>query len=155
MGYETKLIIGKATSQPRPELERDLSKPYSDGSGFECKMDDKGRYVETGRLEYYFSVYATIDLCKLGYQDDALNRLAKKSHKGSKSKVYFFYEGDKEMREDCYGEKMFPVPVAKVLKAMKASIDPQEPYRRLEWAIALLESMVNDSEEIQVLFYGH
>ena len=157
MGYETKIIIGKSTT-PTPEWEEDKEHPFDDGSGFPYKMDKLGREIPTGRMETYFSVYAELDLCKLGYQDDELNRLAQKSHDKAKGKQFWFFygtDGNTRITEDSYGAGMTPMPIGKVLKAMKASIDKDDPYRRLAWAIALLESMAKDSEGLEVLFYGH
>jgi hypothetical protein len=37
---------------------------------------------------------------------------------------------------------------------MRASHKEGE-YRHIDWAIALLESMKDDKEELEVLFYGH
>lgn len=159
MGYEIKLIIGKA-SEGSNEIERDMSKPYSDGSGFEYKKDANGEYVTTGRMERYFQVYAEIDLCKIGYEDKPLNALSAKSHKGPEKEVYYFFgttEGNKDGREDRYGERLYPIPAEEVLAALKDAQEREgsEPYRRFKWAIALLESMVDDNEGIQVLFWGH
>lgn len=160
MEYEIKMIIGRATDA-RPEIERDLSLKFSDGSGHPSKKDEEGQLVKTGRAERYFMVYAELDLCKLGYQDDALNRLIKKSHEDAKrfwSKEFcYFYgtDGNTEITEDCYGEHFWPVPIEDVLAAINESIDPKEPYRRLTWAKALLEVMANDSEKLTVLFWGH
>lgn len=159
MGYEIKIIIGKATSVKHPEW--DLSdKPYKDGSGFEPKRDAKGNILYTGRTECWFQVMATLDLCKLGYQKDPLNDLIAQSHQTAKeqAKTLFHYyyadDGNTKIVEDRYGAALWPVPVKEVLAAMKLSEDAKT-YRRLIWAIALLESMVEDSEGLEVLFYGH
>lgn len=160
MGYETKIIIGRVGFASK-EFELDLTKPHADGSGFEYKNDAAGKPIETGRMEHYFLVYAMLDLCKLGYQDDALNRLQTKSieqaKRDSKTSVYYFYgeDGNRAIKEDRYGQGLWPMPVAEVLAAMKKSISRSDPYRRLLWAIALLESMKDDAEGLQVLFYGH
>jgi hypothetical protein len=158
MGYETKLIIGKA-SQASPEwaLSDQL---YKDGSGFEPLRDAKGNILHTGRTEHWFQIMAMVDLCKLGHADDSLNRLLHQSHKTAKEQnkahVYYFYDsdGNTQVKEDRYGDGMWPVPIKDVLDAMKAS-EGAQTYRRLVWAIALLEAMVKDSENLQVLFYGY
>jgi len=143
MGYETKIIIGRV-GMSNKELEHDPAKPYADG-----------------RMEHYFSVYAMLDLCKLGYQDDALNRLQTKSHAQARAKiktdVHYFYgeDGNLAIKEDRYSDGLWPMPIKEVLAAMKKSLIKNDPYRRLVWAIALLEAMQDDGEDLRVLFYGH
>lgn len=159
MGYETKIIIGKASSIVGPEWALS-DKHYSDDSGFEPKRDAKGNIAYTGRTEHWFQVMATLDLCKLGGQMDALRKLISESHKTGKEQAnrYFYYyyadDGNTRIEEDRYGDKLWPVPVKEVLEAMKQSEDAKT-YRRLIWAIALLESMAEDREGLEVLFYGH
>lgn len=159
MGYEIKLIIGKSGMEG-PEFERDKSKPFKDGSGFEYKTDKRGQPVKTGRTGVYFSEYARLDLCKLGYQEDALNKLISKTHEtGRKSKslrFYYVYKGDIQESDDCYGDSLWPVPIREVLDALKKSHPKgKDSYRRTDWAIDLLSSMVDDSEGLEVIFYGH
>jgi hypothetical protein len=48
-----------------------------------------------------------------------------------------------------------PLPIKIALDAMKKSIDKTNPYRRIEWAIALLEEMSKDKEQLEVIFWGH
>lgn len=161
MGYEIKMFIGKTTSVLRPEREIDPDEPYSDGSVFAPKKDADGKEILTGREEVWFKIMAEIDLCKLGYQDDALNRLITQSHADAKADAthvhyVFGLDGNKEFKKDRYGHKMHPVPVRTVLRAMEES-HPASPneYRRTKWAKALLASMGNDGEELEVLFWGH
>lgn len=158
MGYEIKLYVGKPCLEG-DEHARDMDQPYCDGSGYHYKKDEKGNFVPTGRREKYFMVMAMIDLCKLGYQDDALNKLIAQSFemgKTNKDKLFhYFYDGNEQVTEDCYGATFWPVPVRYVLDAMKTVQDKDDPYRRLTWAIALLEAMKDDSEQLEVLFYGH
>lgn len=159
MGYEIKLIIGKAGMEG-PEFERDKSKPFKDGSGFDYKTDGRGQPVKTGRTGVFFSEYARLDLCKLGYQEDALNKLIYKTHTtGGKSKslrYYYFYQGDTQVSKDCYGDALWPVPIREVLDALLASHPKgKDSYRRTDWAIDLLSSMVDDSEGLEVIFFGH
>lgn len=158
MGYEIKMIVGK-TGLAMPEWKRS-NRRYEDDSGYEPERDDKGNIVYTGRNEHWFQVMAMIDLCKLGYQDDPLNRIIAQSHKHAKdttkTDVWFYYadDGNTHINEDHYGAAMSPVPVKDVLAAMKQSADATK-YRRLIWAIALLESMSTDPEDLEVMFFGH
>jgi hypothetical protein len=160
MGYEIKLIIGRASLLTSDEIKRDLEKPFKDGSGYEYAKDEKGGYVKTGRKEHYFQVYATLDLCKLGYQEDELNSLIARSHKEgarqAKTAFHYFYadDGNTQIVEDRYGSKMWPVPVGDVLNAVQRCEDATK-YRRLMWAIALLTSMKDDPQGVSVMFYGH
>lgn len=159
MGYEIKLIIGKSGHEA-PELELDKSKPFSDGSGFEYKKDGRGNPVKTGRTSVYFSEYVRIGLCKLGYQDDALNRLISRTQEtGGKNKslrFYYIYNGNTRVSEDCYSSNFWPVEIRKVLNALKRSHPKRKnSYRRTNWAIDLLSSMVDDDEGLEVIFYGH
>jgi len=158
MGYEIKCFIGKS-GQASPEWALS-DKRYKDDSGFEPLKDAKGNTLYTGRTEHWFQIMAMVDLCKLGYQDDALNRLIHQSHKTAKdaikTNVYYFYgeDGNTQVKEDRYGDGMWPVPVKDVLEAMK-SVEDAQTYRRLVWAIALLEAMAKDPANLQVLFYGY
>jgi hypothetical protein len=161
MGYETRLIVGKATDQKMPEFERDLTKPYDDGSGFEKKKDADGNDIPTGRTIQWFHNMAEVDLAKMG--EGPLSDLHDRYVKFAKDapavawEVYGFTDGNHAVTEDCYGDPLTPVPIAEVLAALKKenSIAGQNKYRRVLWAIALLEAMVDDPEGLSVLFYGH
>lgn len=159
MGYEIKLIIGKASETGSPEYEEDKNKPFDDGSGFEWKKDEHGKPIPTGRTSFYFRVMAELDLCKIGHGSDPLVDLIDKTQKeamADKYRVFEFYgtgEGDKAVQEDKYGVKFLPVSVRDLLTALQSR--KGEDYRRFDWAIALLESMKDDIEGIQVIFYGH
>lgn len=156
MGYEMKLIIGKASGLKSPEHILDMDKPFSDGSGYEYKKDASGNYALTGRTATFFQVMAEIDLCKIG--SGPLSSLVVKAHKMAKEAAdccfYFFgtTDGNKEAKEDHYEDKLHPVPIADVLTALKEEGDT---YRRYSWVIALLEAMKDDPEELQVMFWGH
>lgn len=159
MGYEIKAIIGIPSSVSHPEHARSKQKKYSDGSGFKY-LKRKGKFIETGRTSHWFEVMCDLDLCKLGYQDDALNKLIQKSHESGKANAakefYYFYgiDGNTEITEDKYGAIMWPVPVAEVVAAIQASLG-DEPYRRLKWLLTLLKSMSARKHNIHVMFYGH
>lgn len=160
MGYEIKMMIGKSSVRG-PEYEHDMSKPFSDGSGYENKRDEKGNLLPTGRELIWFQIMAEVDLCKLGYQDDSLNRLIQKSHDDAKADAkhsYYVYglDGNMEFSEDRYGSKLSPVPVTDVLAAMNESHPTENSeYRRTKWAKSLLAAMVDDSEQLEVMFWGY
>lgn len=156
MGYEIKMMVGKS-SVLGAEHVRDEKNPFDDGSGFPYLKDEKGEYVMTGRTEIWFQIMAEVDLCKLGYADDALNRLISKSHKDANDEKLFVWsvyglDGNTAFKEDRYGDRMRSVPIREVLAAMEEHSDE---YRRIKWAKTLLRSMADDSEELEVLFWGY
>lgn len=157
MGYEIKMLVGK-TALHGMEHELDKENPFKDGSGFPYKKDKRGDYIETGRKEAWFQIMAEVDLCKLGYQEDVLNRLIDQSHdkKRAEKEVVYFYgtDGNTRYMQDRYDSPMFAVPIKKVLDAMKQT-EGAKTYRRLVWAIALLEAMASDEEQLEVMFWGH
>lgn len=137
MGYEIKLMIGKAyESQRGPARDYRVDPPRD--LGFE---------------ETYFRSYAEIDLCKLDYSGEFHARMREWKN-NDKTHLWFFLAGNNKVREDCYSDRYVPQRVSVVLKALKADRERGE-YRRLDWAIALLESMVDDREELKVLVFGH
>jgi len=140
MGYEINLMIGKLGLRG-PEYERDTDGLYI--------KDDHNNLTPTGRTESYFMQYASLDLCKPGYDSHIFNIA---STNPDPKEVVYWYVGDTRITTDRYGEELRPVPILEVLEALQE--DDQE-YRRFRWAVALLESMVDDSEEIHVLLYGH
>lgn len=158
MGYEIKLIIGKASANVSDEWAL-TDKKYEDGSGFEPQRDASGGIVHTGRKEHWFKTMATVDLCKLCY-DSPLSSLCADSHKTAKATektmVHYFYaeDGNTRVVEDRYGSPMWPIPIRDFLAVAKADADANT-YRRLKWAIALLESMADDKENLSILAFGH
>lgn len=157
MGYEIKMMIGRQGT-PSTEYAIDESKPFDDGSGFEYLKDAHGGLVPTGRTKTWFDVFAQVDLCKLGYQEHPLNDLISESFAKARENtatVCFFYNGDKRVTEDYYGDKFYPVPIAAVWDAMNAMTPESMEYRRLKWAKALVEAMKDDPEQLQVMFFGH
>jgi hypothetical protein len=160
MGYEIRLLIGKSCLHG-DELARDRDHPFEDGSGFPYLKDKKGEYVKTGRKQAWFQIMAEVEMCKLGYQNDALNNLIDQVHSEAKAKrdkeMWYIYglDGNTQFDEDRHGDALRPTPIKDVLKAAKASLIKKEPYRRLVWAIALLKSMADDAEGLEVIFWGH
>lgn len=126
MGYETQLIIGDATGNTYGGVR-------------------------------YFMTYATIDMCKLG-QHSALYDLDWCNKKDSDDPVYGFYapagDGDTQITEDRYGDVPKPIPIAKVIKALKKDF-MRDDYRRIKWAIAMLEAIEASSTHVTVLLWGY
>lgn len=126
MGYETKLMIG---------LVVDFN--------FNRKPSRKAKW---------FQIYAELDLCKLGSKSPLFDLMKKVC----RPEVYW-YKSDGNTREmrDRYGDCFKPVPIRDVLAALQADPDATT-YRRIKWAIGLLEEMVQDKEDdISVVFFGH
>jgi hypothetical protein len=156
MGYETKLIIGKSTGVQWDEREKDKTKPYSDGSGFEDKVGKDGNPVLTGRKGTFFQVFMELDLCKMGsgplssLQSETVSRA-----KANGKQFFEFYgstDGNHAVCEDRYGDPLWPVPLAEVLHALRQE---DASYRRVKWAVALLEAMADEPEGVEVMFFGH
>src|SRR3990167_6416697 len=108
MGYEIKLIIGKASALIGDEWKLSNQR-YKDDSGFEPEKDAKGKIVLTGRKEHWFQVFATLDLCKIGGEAE-LNRVINASFKRgkevAKTDVHYFYgeDGNTPIKDDQYGD---------------------------------------------------
>ncbi|MBT7080175.1 MAG: hypothetical protein HN929_01690 [Chloroflexi bacterium] len=126
MGYETKLIIGKATSV---------------------------EFEENDTTEIYFNVFAEIDLCKCGH-DSPVTNIDWGNYDNKKVWYFYGHDGNTHITEDFYGDRPKPVPVSVVLAALREAAE-EESYRRFDWAIALLSAMEDDPEELEVLFFGH
>ena len=143
MAYELKLIVVEPSYSGLPEVKGRMAK-------------------ETGRTEFYCRVIATIDLCAFrGEAIEALDRDNIKQSKADKKHVYYYYEsdGNTQVKEDRYGEKRNPIPIAEVLKAVEDShnedIDEYR-YHRSEWAIGLLKSMIGfRGKKLSVILEGH
>jgi hypothetical protein len=151
MGYENRLFIGRSCHSSDELRQEDLI--ISDGEAYRpYSRDDDGNTVPTGRKGIYFQVMAMIDLCKCGY-DSEISKIDWKN-KEMESVFWYFYYGSEETKEDHYGETPKPVIIKTVLDALRKDSE-REDYRRFKWAIALLESMEKDSENLQVLFYGY
>lgn len=167
MGYEIKLIIVEKRPKKwgHPELKRS-EKGQIDGEVvyFPYAKDSKGREIKTGRTEHILRTVAEIDLCCFrGKAIEKLDADNQKKSKADKKNAYkwFLTDGNTLEDEDRYGAKRNPIPVKDVLKAVEASHmesihDHDYRYRRSEWAVALLKSIVgHQGDNIEVILYGH
>ena len=105
----------------------------------------------------WFQVMAMVDLCKAGYDSELHKLIPKKSEVDPAQAVYLYApmgDGDTEVTEDRYGDKLHPVPLELVLAALRKD-NERENYRRFTWAIGLLESMVSTTEDLYVILYGY
>jgi len=134
MGYELKLKVG--TFHPQP-------------------TDNKGRS--------FFSDECEIDLACCG--ESNIGTLARQHMIRKGKPVLFYYEGHVKKSEDSYGDKPTPIPTSLVIEALRKDAkvldhgENDRPYRRFEWALALLESIEKrdnrERKEFSVIFVGH
>jgi len=150
MGYETKLIIGREGFESKEVAKGEPV--FEEGEVYKPLLkDESGEYVYTGRTEVYFSVYATINLCKCG-MDSNISKIAWKNL--DKNKFWYWYNGNEQTETDGYGDSSIAIPIATVIEALEKDFADSE-YRRFKWTLALLKSMQDDKENISVLFYGY
>lgn len=155
MGYEVMALIGRL-EEPEPEYERDLNHPFDDGSGYPYLTDENGDRVPTGRFQQYFSIYAQMDLSKIGY-GSTLTRTIKEHRKKTEERNAFPYcytDGNRELKGDPYGSHLVPVPFDEALEAVRKDMETDD-YRRLRWFAGLLEAMEQYKDELTCVFYGH
>lgn len=151
MGYETRLLIGVDSSLTEDDcVYGDLI--IEDGEAYRpIKKDEEGTLLKTGRKATWFKIYASIDLCKCGYKskiNDIDNANNDENH------YWYWYEGSERTSEDAYGRELKPISANTVIAALKKDVESYN-YRRFKWALALLESMTDDSENISVLLCGY
>jgi hypothetical protein len=110
----------------------------------------------------WFSEECVIDLSKCG--ESNVGKLAGDYMTKGKALLYWF-EDDKRVTEDSYGGKPTPIPTREVIEALRKDVkvldhgDNDRPYRRFEWALALLEAIDKrdngKKKEFCVIFNGH
>ena len=103
--------------------------------------------------DIYFSIYATVDLADAG---DIFTDLPRLSDGCGMRWDWHYGDNNKEAVEDCYGDKLRPVPIEDVIEVLDLT-DKENPYRRLRWALGLLRAMRDNANGTQfaVLIYGH
>ena len=154
MGYETRLIVGKACHTSDELKTGGLIVDGSEEYAYRPYLkDNEGELIKTGRKETYFMVYAVIELCKCGHES-AISKIDFKNTDESHYWYWYGIDGNTQIVEDCYGEKSKPIPIKTVIDALEADVT-NDDYRRFKWALGSLLAMKDDPEEIEVLFYGH
>lgn len=128
MGYEVQMLVGKV---------------HENMKGFTDDTKDKP----------WFNIYATVDLCKPGAAE-----ILKLKENTKADPVYVFAimgDGDTPVVDDRYGVPIIPIPIQDVLEALHTD-QRNDYYRRFGWAIALLESMVQEEGgQLSVAFWGY
>jgi hypothetical protein len=157
MGYEIKLFVGRSSHGGSEEVLRSkVAVLEDDVAYFPYERTEDGGYRYTGRTEIYFQVYGMVALCSPG-RDSHLLKLNWKN-KESARVCWKFYNGNTEIKEDCYGDIAKPVPVADVIEALEKDFEASkgeyagEGYRRFRWALGFLKAVDKDSE---VMLYGN
>jgi hypothetical protein len=150
MGYDITLLIGKEGHTGSEIKEGDLI--IENGEAYRPYIkDEEGNFVTTGKKETFFFVYAELDLCKCDY-DGFIHKLDRKNT--DESHHWYWYRGSEKRTDDFYGDQPKPMPIAEVIEAIEKDSEGEE-YRRFKWALALLNSMKDDPENLQVLWFGH
>lgn len=112
--------------------------------------------------QFWFGEECVIDLSKCG--ESNVGRLAGECMTKGKALLYW-YENEKEVTEDACGGKPTPISTREVIEALRKDVkvldhgDNDLPYRRFEWALALLEAIDKrdngKKKEFCVIFNGH
>ena len=128
--------------------------------GYEIKA-----YVgHTGNYESekpkWFDVVAEMSLSKIGSKSELMKLIVseKERLKEDDARDVYFYasDGNTKIVKDKYGEKLFTIPLEKVLEAVCID-DKLDDYRRIRlFGDLLLSFKVNWGEEgVEVVFFGY
>lgn len=128
MGYEVKVLVGKSTN-----------------------------FLQREEKTNWFQIMGMVDLCKPGH-GSGISKLCQSIELDKVAQKVYLYapmgDGDTTVEEDCYGVKLKTIPLEIVLDALYADQE-NDPYRRFKWAIALLEAMQDDLENLEIVLYGY
>ncbi len=120
--------------------------------------DDNFFPTEDSKNQRYFREYASVDLCKPGYDSSFLMAMEQARENESELKPVYLYapmgDGDTQVTKDRYDAKLYPIPIQDALDALRKD-NERDPYRRFKWAVALLESMADDTEKLFVISWGY
>ncbi len=120
--------------------------------------DDNFYETEESKGLQYFREYASVDLCKPGNDSSFLQAIRQAKENDNDLKPVYLYapmgDGDTQVVKDKYDDKLFPIPIQDALDALRKD-NERDPYRRFKWAVALLESMAEDSENLFVISWGY
>lgn len=122
--------------------------------GYETRLIvGKTSSIGTGNKTRWFQKMVVIDLCVLGHPSNLLQLDWK--NKNERPLVYWYLDdGNTKVTEDSYEDMPKPLPIKAVCDAVTKDIANSD-YRRLKWALGLLEAMEDDPEGLEVLITGH
>src|SRR6056300_1619363 len=132
MGYESKLYIGEL-HKIEDCYKEDKENPFEDGSGFPYLKDENGDLIPDGNKEQWLHLFGMIDLSKCG--NCKLLEVVSEFRQELDDNLYPFIfgsDGNTQIKEDCYGDKLVPVPLTEVLVALKEDAK-RDDYRRFKW----------------------
>jgi len=123
------------------------------------RVHDENFYeTEESKGHRYFRIDATVDLCKPGYDSSFLMAMEQARENAPEQKPVYLYapmgDGDTQVVKDRYDAKLFPIPIQDALDALRKD-EERDPYRRFKWAVALLEAMADDTENLMVVAWGY
>lgn len=108
---------------------------------------------ETTKGKDWLQVFANVDMRKPGYSSN-LRRLNDATKATSVHLYAIMGDGDTSVVEDRYGAELTPIPIQDVINALRMDAKTDN-YRRIHWALALLEAMVIDNENFSVVLWGY
>jgi len=122
--------------------------------GYETRLIvGKSRTLLSQDKAAWFEKMAVIDLCVLPSPSDIL-QLDWKNKNKEPLVCWYLDDGNTQVTEDSYGDMPKPLPIEQVSYAVMKDMASSE-YRRLKWALGLLEAMEDDPEGLEVLITGH
>lgn len=166
MGYELKMKVGWLAHPSVEHKCKTVLEREGDVLGYPYEKDAKDNYIPTGRSEQIFFEVASVDLRKIYDTETYLVAtkafLSQEGRKKVKNVVKWFVDDTVTCQDSC-GDMPTPVPIKKVLMALRKDVEISEarddvPYSRFVWALALLEAVnktQSDERKLVVLFEGH
>lgn len=120
--------------------------------GYESRfyIVDKTAWLQDEEKYYYAEKVAMFDLCKV-------NNLYNKIKNYPKTNVYIFSDdGETEIKEDLYGEKLIEIPIPDMIEFLEQTIKEEPLYRRYNPFLQMLKGFnLSEWSNLVVLHYGH
>ena len=128
MGYELELLVGQVHKEPDYVTDATKGKDW-------------------------FQIFANVDLCKYGYESN-LHKLNDATEATPVHAYAIMGDGDTPVVEDRYGADLTPIPIQDVINALRMDAK-EDDYRRIGWALVLLEKMAQDVNDLHVVLWGY